>query len=130
MLNEPLKIEELLKRLGDAHVPDDVTHRYELRRGLLCSRYFNARHDHWNRVLSFTAPLFAGGVLVFVFFTVGSSLMDVSSPSSIALTSVEQDPSSSESESENQFIDTRTFVPLYDAVKFIPVQNAEYILMH
>ncbi|MBI4437758.1 hypothetical protein HY631_02300 [Candidatus Uhrbacteria bacterium] len=75
----PLKIEELLERMDSREVLGDPAHRYELRRTLLCSRFFDvecARHSRWNRLLSYTAPLVAGGMMVGVF-----SLLAVSTSS-------------------------------------------------
>jgi hypothetical protein len=73
MSREQLNLEELLEHMGTDEVPGDSVHRYALRRKLLCSRFFGdhcERTAKINRVFTYTAPLFAGGVMVgmFVFF--------------------------------------------------------------
>jgi len=53
--------------MGSQEHPGDVEHRYELRRSLLCSRFFAPRVSRWDRMMTFTAPLVAGGMMVGVF---------------------------------------------------------------
>ena len=67
MSRKPLNIEELLQIVGSQELPCDVEHRYELRRSLLSSRFFEHRVSRWERMMSYTAPLVAGGMMVGVF---------------------------------------------------------------
>lgn len=70
MSRELLNLEELLEQMGSTEVPGDSTHRYALRRKLLCSRFFGdhcERQAKINRVFTYTAPLFAGGAMVGMF---------------------------------------------------------------
>jgi hypothetical protein len=53
--------------MGSQEHPGDVEHRYELRRSLLGSRFFEHRASRWERMMGYTAPLFAGGMMVGVF---------------------------------------------------------------
>jgi|GEM_PF-3528859 len=136
MIRKPLKIEELLERLGtsvEGQSPQEPMHRYELRRRLLCSRYFGEnlqRQDRWNRMVSFTAPLFAGGVLVIIFSIVGSSMSDLPlMPHDQEQTIIATQISEVENSTPNSYVDFRPAVPLYDIVEFVHVKNAEYILM-
>lgn len=79
MPDKSSKIEDLLEHLGTSELPDDLTHRYELRRSLLCSRYFDEAHQRdakRSRFLVYTAPLFAGVVLVVVFSVAGTYMVD------------------------------------------------------
>ncbi len=59
-------IEDLLERMGSQEHPGDPQHRYELRRQLLCSRFFEDcnRQSRWDRLFTYTAPLVAGGMMV------------------------------------------------------------------
>ncbi len=114
MNNTSLKIEELLKQVGDTDVPDDVMHRYRLRRSLLCSSYFDStceRNEKKNRFIAYTAPLFAGTVLVVVFAVTGTSILDGSAVS---------DPKPT--------IDTSRFVSAdhLSAITFVPAKTASY----
>lgn len=80
MKRKQLNIEELLEEIGTHQVPGDPEHRYDLRRALLCSRYFEggcSRQSRWEILFSYTAPLVAGGVVVGVFAFMA---MSVSSP--------------------------------------------------
>ncbi len=91
MNREPLKIEELIQTMGTHEVSGDPTHRYELRRKLLCSRFFEvecARHSRWNRLLTYTAPLVAGGMMVGVFSLFAVSVSESGGESVIVSTSV------------------------------------------
>ncbi|MCR4314142.1 MAG: hypothetical protein NUV84_02770 [Candidatus Uhrbacteria bacterium] len=67
MSRKPLNIQELLEIVGSQELPGDVEHRYELRRSLLCSRFFEHRVSRWERMMGYTAPLVAGGMMVGVF---------------------------------------------------------------
>lgn len=70
MPRKPHNIEELLQAMGSQEHPQDVAHRYELRRSLLCSRFFEGacpKPSRWDRMLTYTAPLVAGGMMVGVF---------------------------------------------------------------
>jgi hypothetical protein len=124
-----LNIESLLEHLDSKDVPEDTIHRYELRRELLCSRYFGdhcARSQRWNRLLTFTMPLITGGVLVVVFTFVGASLRDpvhVAPGGETIVAAVEE-------EKANEFVDTREPIPMYEVIKFVPTQTVDYILMH
>ena len=53
--------------MGSQEHAGDVEHRYELRRSLLGSRFFEHRASRWERMMGYTAPLFAGGMMVGVF---------------------------------------------------------------
>ncbi len=124
-------IESLLEHLGSANVPEDTVHRYELRRELLCSRYFGdhcARELRWNRLLTFTMPLLTGGMLVIVFSFVGASLSEVTplvpQSESTVVAQIEKE------EVTNEFIDSGRPIPMYEVIKFVPAQTVDYILMH
>ena len=70
MPHKPYNIEELLQTMSSQEHPEDVAHRYELRRSLLCSRFFDGacqKSNRWDRMLSYTAPLVAGCMMVGVF---------------------------------------------------------------
>ncbi len=136
MQREPLKIEELLNRMGSGEVPSDVAHRYALRRGLLCSRIFSMqfdRHEKWNRFMTFTIPLFAGGMLVVVFSFMGASLSEPGGPISVQTQGSPSMVASVQTiQPENQlspYIDTTGIQPLYEEVKFAPVRTADYVMM-
>ena len=75
MKREQLKIEELLEQMGSQEQPGDPTHRYELRRKLLCSRFFDGcnKQSRWDRMLTYTAPLLAGGMMVGVMVVFAAS---------------------------------------------------------
>lgn len=71
------KIEDLLEQMGSQDLPGDSEHRYELRRALLCSRYFGdncSRQSRWEVFMSYTAPLVAGTVVVGVFAFMATSV--------------------------------------------------------
>lgn len=53
--------------MGAGEHSGDVDHRYELRRRLLGSRFFKPQVSRWERMMSYTAPLIAGGMMVGVF---------------------------------------------------------------
>ena len=133
MKRAPLHIESLLERIGSVEKPEDLIHRYELRRELLCSKFFQghcARQVRRSRFVTFTAPLLTGGILVVVFTFVGSSMME-----SVPLETLQnaseftQVAASHEEEMNQDFIDTRAPVPVYEALKFSPVQPVNYVLM-
>jgi hypothetical protein len=67
--------------MGSADLSGDPTHRYELRRKLLCSRLFefvsqNNKTTRWDRVFTYTAPLIAGGMMVGVFVLFAASSVE------------------------------------------------------
>lgn len=125
MTRTPLKIESVLERLSSMEAPEDPVHRYELRRELLCSRFFQdhcARQERWNRLMTFTAPLITGGFLVVVFSLVSSSIHESAEMPPVISTVVV-------AQSEQEFIDTREPVPVYEVMKFVPVQAVDYVFM-
>lgn len=70
MSHKPLNIEDLLETMSSRERPGDAEHRYQLRRHLLYSRFFEDAHSRtsrWDRMMSYTAPLVAGGMMVGVF---------------------------------------------------------------
>ena len=67
MSRKPLNIQELLEIVGSQELPGDVEHRYDLRRSLLSSRFFAPRVSRWDRMMTYTAPLMVGGMMVGVF---------------------------------------------------------------
>ncbi|MBM5789841.1 hypothetical protein FJZ23_02010 [Candidatus Parcubacteria bacterium] len=114
--------------------PEDTVHRYELRRELLCSKFFGnrcAREARWNRVMTFTAPLFTGGLLVVVFTLVGSSLNQPSLPlaTPVERAVVAQAIDEEKTESENVYVDARPRVPMFEVIQFVPVETANYLLL-
>lgn len=137
MNRNPLNIESLLEHLGTTGVPEDTVHRYELRRELLCSRYFgdhHARQQRWNRIMTFTAPLITGGVLVLVFSVVGVSLnetdsMIVQSEPTSLVQMTEAEPIKPAKTEPNEFVDSREPVSMNEMIKFVPVQTVDYVLM-
>ncbi|MBI5794372.1 hypothetical protein HZA87_04835 [Candidatus Uhrbacteria bacterium] len=142
MNREPLKIEEILQLMERVDVPEDTTHRYELRRRLLCSRFFETDrvpHRRWNRLLTYTAPLLAGGMMVGVFslFAVSTS-ESIGAPSLISSNTFvgqrESGPKptlnaflSSSSGPRVQLADIETLVP-QRAVRFVPVSEHTAVL--
>lgn len=74
MPRQPLNIEELIQRLSAEEPACDVEHRYELRRSLLCSRFFEPRVSRWDRMMTYTAPLFVGGMMVGVFTLMATNM--------------------------------------------------------
>lgn len=142
MNREPLKIEELLETIGSVEITGDPTHRYELRRRLLCSRFFDVecvRHSRWNRLLTYTAPLLAGGMMVGVFslFAVSMSESDgtpaiSSSGTTVAQMQGEPEPASDAffsdpSEPLVQLADISTFVP-EEVIRFVPLSRHDFVL--
>ncbi len=127
--------------MASAEVPDDLVHRYRLRRSLLCSRYFEdtcERQEKRNRLLAYTAPLFAGTLLVVVFTVAGTTLLDgsdLSDPkptidtsrfvSADHLSSMTFVPASLPSVvNAAEFIDTsHPPIPLTDSLRFVPVNS-------
>ncbi|MBI4598956.1 hypothetical protein HY734_02030 [Candidatus Uhrbacteria bacterium] len=98
MSRKQLNIEELLEVVGSQEHPGDVEHRYELRRSLMCSRFFAPRVSRWDRMMTYTAPLFAGGMMVGVFALMAAHVsmepevgpQTISSKSSVVQASVSQ----------------------------------------
>ena len=147
MSDKPLKIEELLGKIDGDEIPDDVVHRYELRRTLLCSRYFNAdceRDEKRNRFLAYTVPLFAGTMLVVVFAVAGTSILDISVSSEPHPTIDTSHLISADRLSEitfiaakepsrvnvAEFVDTQNPpVPLEDVLRFVPVSLSSALLV-
>ncbi len=133
MKRAPLNIESLLERIGSVEKPEDSIHRYELRRELLCSKHFQehcARQARRNRFVTFTAPLLTGGMLVVVFTFVGSTMMESAPLDSLTNSAEVTEVAASNEEQINQdFIDARTPVPVYEALQFTPVQPVNYVLM-
>lgn len=96
MSRKLVNIEELLEIVGSQELPGDVEHRYELRRSLLCSRFFEHRVSRWERMMSYTAPLVAGGMMVGVFALMAAHISDepeIGSQTVSSSTSVVQAPS-------------------------------------
>lgn len=133
MPRKPLKIESMLERIGSADVPEDTSHRYTLRRELLCSKFFGdhcARQQRWNRLLTFTMPLVTGGLIVVVFSVVGVSLNE---PAELAA-ELNAAPAQTSSKQEtqrihNEFVDAREPALAYELMQFVPVETANYILL-
>ncbi|MBI2475042.1 hypothetical protein HYV69_01320 [Candidatus Uhrbacteria bacterium] len=125
------QIEEMLERLGSIQTPEETAHRYELRRELLCSRYFNKsiEQQKWNRLMTFTVPLFAGGALVVV-FTIASVTINESSQteSPIVSRSSQMITASTETfDSKIELINSDQFLsPVDEMVKFVPVHTASF----
>lgn len=67
MPKKPINIEQLLETMGFQDHIADPEHRYELRRRLLCSRFFEVQTSRWDKLFTYTAPLFVGGMMVGVF---------------------------------------------------------------
>ncbi len=136
MQHKLLKIEELLSRAGSTEIPDDVAHRYDLRRSLLCSRYFTVefeRQEKWNRFVTFTIPLFAGGMIVVVFSFIGASLSEPHAPISVHTPSYSTVVANVESvqveEEQSPFIDKTGIQPLYEEVEFSQVRTASFVMV-
>lgn len=133
MSRAPLNIESILERIGSVEKPEDPVHRYELRRELLCSRFFQAhcvREERRSWFVTFTAPLITGGILVVVFAFVGSSMLettqvDVLSQPAVVVHVVATD----ENKIAQEFIDARAPVPMYEVLQFAPVETVDYTLM-
>lgn len=132
----PTNIESLLEHIESTDVPEDTMHRYELRRELLCSRYFDEHHQRQqkrNRFFTYTIPLMTGGMLVVVFLAAGVSLTQ-STPQVAEIASVTTLPeihplSDSEKLQSTDFIDIREAVPLREVVQFVPVRTADYVMV-
>jgi hypothetical protein len=140
MPNRQYRIEDLLDRV---HIPVEeqhISHRYELRRQLLCSKYFSLLcvSDRAGKFFAYTAPLFAGTLLVVVFATVGSTVLEqgvsvdpvpsidtthvVSAEQLSKITFIPAEPLSYVHPVE--FIDSRARVPVYESMRFVPVESA------
>lgn len=135
MKRNQLKIEDMLEMIGSEDVLGDPVHRYDLRRKLLCSRYFNLKsNEYLNRVFTFTAPLFAGAVLVVVFSVVGTS---ITSPEAILednTISSEQvvkviDSPYVEGGVKNEFVSFDDLDQVNYIANFIPIETREFVLM-
>jgi hypothetical protein len=134
MKRNQLKIEDMLEMIGSEDVLGDPVHRYDLRRKLLCSSYFDLKsNEYLNRVFTFTAPLFAGAVLVVVFSVVGTS---ITRPEVI----LEADTVSSEkvvnvispyidNTAQNEFISFDGSDPVEYVANFVPIEAREFVLM-
>lgn len=80
--------------MGSQEHTGDVGHRYELRRALLRSGFLVPRMSRWDRMMTYTAPLMAGGVMVGMFALLAVNVSSepeigpqtVSSPSPVAQT--------------------------------------------
>ncbi len=84
--------------MGTKEQSGDVEHRYQLRRALLCSRFFEPHVSRWDRMMSYTAPLLAGGMMVgvFTFMAANVSIEPEIGPQTISSkTEVAQAPSTS-----------------------------------
>jgi hypothetical protein len=59
-------IEQFLEQLGSEQHPGEHGHRYQLRRSLLNSSYFEVHRARviWERIIAFSGPAFAGGFVV------------------------------------------------------------------
>ena len=70
MNRKPNSIEEMLEQIGSQEIPGDSSHRYELRRTLLSSKYFESTSENsrFEKVFSYTVPLMFGGVMMGVLF--------------------------------------------------------------
>ena len=82
--------------------------------------------------MTFTAPLVTGGVLVVVFLMVGSSLTDVENqplerPFEPTVVVIENQVESKMSSTE--FVDARSYLPLYESIQFVPVKMVDYVMM-
>jgi hypothetical protein len=82
MSQSKLKINDLLEQIGTHEVHGNPRHRYELRRALLCSRYFgdefcSPKISRWDMIFTYTAPLIAGSVTVGVFAFMATSFTGV-----------------------------------------------------
>ncbi|MFA4845817.1 MAG: hypothetical protein WC654_04635 [Patescibacteria group bacterium] len=142
MNREPFKIEDLLETIGSVEIIGDSIHRYELRRSLLCSRFFEAecvRHSQWNRLLTYTAPLVAGGVMVGVFslfaISISGSESDpsaISSSAKVFAAHGEPEPTlnaflSDPSELVVQLADIETLIPK-ETTRFVPLAEHAIVL--
>lgn len=142
MSQSPLNIDTLLDQMGSVKIPEDSVHRYELRRELLCSRYFgnqSVQRERWNRLMTFTAPLITGGFLVVVFSIVGSSIntdehITASDIQTVALPpvideapAVFDDARRGFDSQESEFVDMRASMPVYDSIQFFRVNTASSI---
>lgn len=89
MAQKKVQIEQTLEKMGDySDTPIDTRHYYELRRSLLCSKYFEPSRKKmwWNGVFTYAAPLVAGGIVVGTFTLLAVSL---SSNEAVILNTVE-----------------------------------------
>lgn len=92
MSREQLNLEELLEYMGTQEVPGDSTHRYGLRRRLLCSRFFDGAcptDRGMTRLFAYTAPMVAGGAIVGVFVLFASLTPMSSGEVQVSATAVE-----------------------------------------
>lgn len=148
MNREPLKIEELLETMQTLPVPEDSLHRYELRRTLLCSRFFDSSCDtqsRWDKFLSYTAPLVAGSMMVGVFSLLALSMSsdetssDIhAAPSSAQIVQVKETAVFQKASLFEEFIsdDSLPTVQLVDIqtfsadqlVQFIPLAGYNFVL--
>jgi len=65
---QPIKLEDLLERLGSSETPIDVSHRHALRRALLNSPYFESHRSSkkWGQIFSYASTALVGGMAVTV----------------------------------------------------------------
>ncbi|MBI5370160.1 hypothetical protein HZA85_03165 [Candidatus Uhrbacteria bacterium] len=135
MNHNPLKIEDLLEPAGSIESREDLSHRYALRRELLCSRHFEdaraASRMPVGRWAAFGAPLLAGGMLVLLVSFTGA-------PSGEASPIVRQTGDTKVVQATpvidlpvavNDFIDLREPTTMPQTVKFVPVQTASHVLL-
>jgi hypothetical protein len=147
MNREPLNIETLLEAMETVDIPSDSVHRYELRRRLLCSRFFDVPvfSSRWNRLLGYTAPLVAGGMLVGVFSLVAVSVSESSGSPQLISTSTDVSQVQNETrptlnafasdpfEPRVQLADIQTFsaqdqTSTVESVRFVPLTERSVIL--
>ena len=132
MNREPLKIEELLERIGAFEAPDEPVHRYELRRALLCSRFFEASccSSRWNRLFSFTAPLVAGGVMVGVFgiFAILEPVEDSPTQRSVSFDTKVVERNVEPIKPLVSLVDFNEFVPQEQVIHFEPLSDQPFAL--
>ncbi len=128
------KIEDLLEGIGSHEVPGDSEHRYELRRRLLCSSYFEndcEAKPKRDRVFTFTIPLFAGSIMVIIFASFGNSLTTGPTQKTVDFKTVAVQPTfelveESSKDHLAQFVQYDNVVPLEQVVRFVPVEQAAY----
>ncbi len=138
-------VEHFLEQMGDVEIKEDVSHRYSLRRRVLCSRFFSSNTVLHRRLYLLTMPIMTSGFIFIVLFVAATAvpLSDSSvvndapaivseAPAIVAgvadaATDVATDvvPSLATNQLFAQFIDDRPVVPVQQFGNIVPFQLSQ-----
>lgn len=121
------QLEEIFEQSSSVNIPECIEHRYELRRKLLNSRYFDAhRNNTRHRALIFV-PVVASGFVAVILFVV----IQTSSPINIPTTLEEKTEIVGNFDSDfltdgltATFMDDRPMVPITLTTNTVPFSTA------